>query len=291
MTMSAWQDRHYVSADGLRLYYRDYPSPVTGRRPVLCLPGLTRNSRDFEALALRLQPQQRVLSPDLRGRGCSQYDPQWRNYHPGTYLGDISALLADAGTERVVIIGTSLGGILGMLVAATQPRLLAGLVLNDIGPEVDGEGRRRIAGYVGRNTAASSWAEAAARTRDVNGLAFPELDDAQWLAFARRTWIEADGEIRLDMDPMIGEAIRAAPTGTAPDLWPAFAALGRLPMLAIRGAASDLLSEATFERMQREKPDLRRLTVPGRGHAPMLDEPGCVEAIDAFLAAVDQDRL
>jgi len=284
----AWQDRYFASADRLRLYYRDYPSPGSRRLPVLCLPGLTRNSRDFEALARHLQAGQRVLSPDLRGRGRSQHDPNWRNYHPGTYLADVGGLLADAGAGPVVLIGTSLGGILGMLIAATQPQLLAALVLNDIGPEVDGEGLRRITGYVGRNSTASTWAEAAARAREVNGSAFPELTEAQWLAFARRTWTQADDAVRLDMDPMIGEAIRAAPSGTTPDLWPAFRAFAELPMLVIRGAASDILSEATFDRMQREKPDLRRLTVAGRGHAPMLDEPGCVEAIDAFLAALDQ---
>ena len=164
------------------------------------------------------------MSPDLRGRGRSQYDVNWRNYHPGIYLADISLLLADAGTACVVIIGTSLGGILGMLFAAARPESLAGLVLNDIGPEVAPEGIARISGYVGRGVAVENWDAAAAQARATNANAFPEATDADWLAFARRTCVEADGAIRPDMDPMIGEAVRAAPAGAAPDLWPLYAA-------------------------------------------------------------------
>jgi pimeloyl-ACP methyl ester carboxylesterase len=284
---NAWRDCYFGSSDGLQLYYRDFASPGSGRTPVLCLPGLTRNSRDFETTALRLQRTRRVLCADLRGRGRSQYDPNWQNYHPGSYVADIARLLADAGVARVVLLGTSLGGYLSMAIAAATPRLAAAVILNDIGPEVDREGLARIAAYVGRNSTATSWAEAAQRAREVNGQAFPELSDDEWLAFARRSWVEADGVIRLDMDPRIGDAVRAAPVAAAPDLWPLYAALAPVPTLAIRGASSDVLSVATFDRMLREKPDLRRVTVPGRGHAPSLDEPASIEAIDAFLAGVE----
>lgn len=287
MSGNAWRDRYFAASDGLQLYYRDFDSPGSGRAPLLCLPGLTRNSRDFESTALRLQRTRRVLCADLRGRGRSQYDPDWRNYHPGTYLADIARLLADAGAARVVLLGTSLGGYLSMALAATEPRLAAAVILNDIGPEVDRAGLARIAAYVGRDAAVQSWPEAARRARDVNGHAFPELTDEAWLAFARRSWIEADGVIRLDMDPHVGDAVRAAPAAAAPDLWPLYAALASVPTLAIRGATSDVLSIATFDRMLREKPDLRRVTVPGRGHAPSLDEPACIEALDAFLAEVE----
>ena len=287
MSGNAWRDRYFTSSDGLRLYYRDFASPGSGRAPVLCLPGLTRNSRDFETTALRLQRTRRVLCADLRGRGRSQHDPNWQNYHPGTYVADIALLLADAGVARVVLLGTSLGGYLSMAMAATTPRLPAAVILNDIGPEVDRAGLARIAAYVGRDSTAQNWAEAAQRARDVNGHAFPELGEDEWLAFARRTWIEADGVIHLDMDPRIGDAVRAAPAAAAPDLWPLYAALVSVPTLAIRGANSDVLSAATFDRMLREKPDLRRVTVPGRGHAPSLDEPTCSEAIDGFLENVE----
>lgn len=247
MTATAGLDRYFSSADGLRLHYRDYPAAAAGRVPVLCLPGLTRNYRDFESIALRIQPARRVLSADLRGRGLSQRDPNWGNYHPGTCVGDIARLLVDAGAPRVVILGTSLGGILAMILAASMPQVLAGVTY---------------------------------------GLAWPDARDEDWLAFARRSYIEVDGVPRLDMDPMIGEAVRAAPSGAAPDLWPVYAALRAIPTLALRGAISDVLSEATFDRMAREKPDLERVTVPG-GHPPLLYEPASVAAIDAFLARLD----
>ena len=281
-----WLDRHYASADGLRLYYRDYPADAAGRLPVLCMPGLTRNCRDFESTALRLQRTRRVLTPDLRGRGRSQPDPNWRNYHPGTYLADLTLLLADAGVPRVVLLGTSLGGILSMLMAATAPHVPAAVILNDIGPEVDPAGAQRISSYVGRHAPVRDWAGAAAQMRAMYQVAMPDAEESDWMAFARRSYTEVDGVPQLDVDPGIGEAVRAAPAGAAPDLWPVYASLRPLPALAIRGELSDVLSQATFDRMAREKPDLRRVTVARRGHPPLLDEPECIAAIDAFLATV-----
>lgn len=284
MSGTTWQDRYFASADGLRLYYRDYPAGEPGRLPVMCLPGLTRNSRDFEVVAARLQRTRRLLNPDLRGRGRSQHDPNWSNYHPGTYVGDLARLLEDAGVDKVILLGTSLGGILSMLIAASMPQVPAGVILNDVGPEVAPEGLQRIAQYVGRHTPVDSWEQAVAQARATYGLALPGLSDAEWRAFAKRSYSEVDGRPRLDMDPMIGEAVRAAPAGAAPDLWPLFGALRPIPTLAIRGELSDVLSPATFDRMAREKPDLERLTVARRGHPPLLDEPECVAAIDTFLS-------
>jgi pimeloyl-ACP methyl ester carboxylesterase len=284
--MTAMTERWFESADGLRLYYRDYAPAAPGRLPLLCLPGLTRNSRDFEHVARRLQAQRRVLCADLRGRGRSQHDPRWQNYHPGTYLGDIERLLADAGVERCVYFGTSLGGILTMLTAATQSGRVAAAILNDIGPDVDPAGLARIASYVGRFPPARSWGEAVALVRATYEPMLPGLSPEQWAEFTRRSYSDVDGVPRLDMDPHIGEAVRAAPAAAAPDLWPVYAALRPVSTLALRGATSDILSAATFERMQREKPDLVRVEVPGRGHVPLLDEPVAVTAIDEFLAAV-----
>lgn len=281
---NAWQDRYYASSDGLRLHYRDYPAAAAGRLPLLCLPGLTRNCRDFESTALRVQRTRRVLSPDLRGRGLSQYDPQWQNYHPGTYVGDLARLLADAGAERVILLGTSLGGILAMLIAATTPQVAAGVILNDVGPEVAQQGLQRISSYVGRHGPVRNWREAAEQMRAMYGIAMPDAGDADWDAFARRSYSEVDGVPRLDVDAGVGEAVRATPAGAAPDLWSIYGALKPLPTLAIRGELSDVLSAATFDRMAREKPDLMRLTVARRGHPPLLDEPECVAAIDDFLA-------
>lgn len=277
----------FASADGLQLYYRDYPAaaPSPGL-PVLCLPGLTRNSRDFEQLAVRLQRDRRVLCADLRGRGRSQHDPNWQNYHPGTYLADITGLLQDAGVERCVFFGTSLGGILTMLMAATQPPRVAAAILNDIGPEVDPVGLARIAQYVGKAPPVRTWAEAVAMVRATYEFALPGLSDEQWLEYTRRSYSDVAGVPHLDMDPNIGVAVRAAPAAAAPDLWPVFDALAAIPTLVLRGASSDILSAATLDRMQARKPDLARVDVPNRGHVPLLDEPEAVAAIDAFLAGV-----
>jgi pimeloyl-ACP methyl ester carboxylesterase len=234
-----------------------------------------------------MRRSRRVLCADLRGRGLSQHDPNWKNYHPGTYVGDIALLLKDAGVSKVVILGTSLGGILAMVVAATTPQVLAGVILNDVGPEVAAEGLKRISTYVGKSAPVSSWDEAAAQARNTYGLAWPDATDADWLAFARRSYTEVDGVPRLAMDPMIGEAVRAAPAGAAPDLWPVFGALKPIPTLALRGALSDVLSRETFDRMAREKSDLVRVTVAQRGHPPMLDEPDSVAAIESFLAQLN----
>lgn len=282
--MSHMTERWFESADGLRLYYRDYAPEAPGRLPVLCLPGLTRNSRDFEHVALRLRRERRVLCADLRGRGRSQHDPNWQNYHPGTYLGDVGRLLDHAGVERCVFFGTSLGGILTMLTAATQPQRVAAAILNDIGPEVDPAGLARIASYVGRYPPARTWPEAVAIVRATYEIALPDLTDEQWADYTRRSYTDVDGAPQLDMDPNIGEAVRAAPAAAAPDLWPVFAALASVPTLVLRGAASDILSSTTLDRMQAQKPDLDRVEVPNRGHVPLLDEPEAVTAIDAFLA-------
>jgi pimeloyl-ACP methyl ester carboxylesterase len=280
-------EHYFTSTDGLRLFYREYPAlSGSARLPVVCLPGLTRNSRDFNRVAPRLQHQRRVLTPDLRGRGRSQHDPHWQNYHPGTYIADLNTLFADAGIDRFVLVGTSLGGILSMLLAGAYPQRVAGVVLNDVGPEVAAAGLARIAAYVGRHAPVASWQDAVATVQATYGFAMPGLDEADWLEHAQRSYTEVNGVPRLDMDPMIGEAVRSAPAAAAPDLWPLYAALRPIPTLALRGEASDILAASTFERMQREKPDLIRVTVPHRGHAPMLDEPECVAAIDAFMASV-----
>ena len=277
-------ERYYTSADGLRLYYRDYAARTSGRLPVLCLPGLTRNSRDFEHVALRVQRERRVLAVDLRGRGKSQHDPNWANYHPGTYLADLGLMLADAKVDRCIYFGTSLGGILSILSAVVRPQSVAAVILNDIGPEVDPAGLARIAAYAGRQPTARNWDEAVAIVRSTYEVALPGLTDEQWADYTRRSYTDVDGVPRLDVDLNIGEAVRQAPAAAAPNMWAMFAALKSVPALALRGATSDILSRATFDRMQAEKPDLVRVEVPNRGHVPLLDEPEAVAAIDAFLA-------
>ena len=277
-------DYFYPSVDGLKLYCRIYPAQQPGGTPILCLPGLTRNSRDFVALAGRLQPRHEVLTADLRGRGRSDRDSDASRYQLPNYVRDIWSLLESRGLSRVVVVGTSLGGLMGMVMAAMRPAAIAGLVLNDIGPEIDQTGARRIAGYAGKLPAVSCWAEAAAQAKSVYGLALPGLTDADWLDYARCGYREdANGVPVPDMDPRISEALKNT-SAAAPDMWPLYAQIRGVPMLAIRGALSDILSAATVARMAREKPDLMHIEVANRGHTPLLNEPECAAAIDAFVA-------
>jgi pimeloyl-ACP methyl ester carboxylesterase len=276
-------DHFFKSPDGLDLYCRVYPADGPKGPPVLCLPGLTRNSRDFASLARHLQPGREVMTADLRGRGRSAWDKDPTHYQLAYYVKDVCALLASRSVARFLIVGTSLGALMAMTLAAMQPDKIAGIVLNDAGPELDPAGLRRIAGYAGKLPPVSSWDEAAAQTKSVYGAATPGLSDTDWLEYARRGYREnADGIPIPDVDPKISEAFKA-PTGPAPDMWPLYAQIKPVPMLVIRGALSDILSASTVARMVREKPDLRHITVANRGHTPLLDEPECVAAIDEFL--------
>jgi len=292
MTPAAYREQRCTSADGLELYCRIYErqaprGPSAGRGlTVLCLPGLTRNCRDFEALAPHLAARHRVVCADLRGRGFSARDPQWQNYHPGTYIADLQRLLQALDLERVAIIGTSLGGLLGMMLGAANPERLAGLVLNDIGPEIDPRGIERIRSYTGTLPPVRTWDDAIAQLRAVYGNAWPDLSAETWSVLVRRSYREdAAGVPVLDCDPRIGDALRAAPAGPG-SLWPLFARLRATPLLVIHGALSDILGVDTLERMQREKPDLECVTVGNRGHVPLLDEPAALAAIDRFLAGL-----
>jgi pimeloyl-ACP methyl ester carboxylesterase len=281
-----FQEHRWLSKDGLSLYCRVYDAAGSAAATVLCLPGLTRNSKDFEDLAPHLSSRYRVICPDLRGRGLSAPDPARENYHPGTYLADLAGLVAGLGVQRLAVIGTSLGGLLAILLPAFRPGLVNGVVLNDIGPEIDPVGTERIKAYAGKLPPVCSWDDAVAQQRVVFGAAWPGLSDETWDRLARRAYREDAARTPvLECDPKVGEALRAAPAA-AGDLWPQWSQLGNLPVLAIRGALSDILSAATFARMQREKPNLVALTVAGRGHVPLLDEPECLAAIDTFLARV-----
>lgn len=277
-------DYFYDSSDGLRLYGRVYAARRGGGLPVLCLPGLTRNSRDFVALALHLCEQHEVLAADLRGRGRSDWDPDPSHYQLLNYVQDAFSLLDSRKVKRVIVVGTSLGGLMAMVMSASHPERIVGVVLNDSGPEFDPVGIRRIAGYAGKLPPVSSWAQAAEQAKSTYGLALPGLSDEEWLAFAQRGYRESSAGVPVpDVDPKIAEAFKS-PTPAPIDLWPLYAQIKSVPMLVIRGALSDLLSAATVARMVREKSDLQHVTVPNRGHTPLLDEPECLTAIDAFLA-------
>jgi pimeloyl-ACP methyl ester carboxylesterase len=282
-TEDGYSQKTYSAADGLTLSYRDYGDAVWGKVPVVCLAGLTRNSIDFHQLALHLSAAgHRVLAPDYRGRGKSSYDPDWKNYNPFTHLGDVDTLLTVLNLHRVVMIGTSFGGILSMALSVTRPTVLAGVVLNDVGPKIDPEGLARIAGYVGTKIEFSSWDDVARQMMHMFSPAYPDFTEADWMASAKDSFrINEDGMIVPDYDLALGKALAEA--GPGPEMWPYFAALKDVPTVAIRGALSDILSETTFQRMQDMHPDLVGITVPNRGHTPQLTEPVCLEAIDAFI--------
>jgi pimeloyl-ACP methyl ester carboxylesterase len=276
----------FGSRDGLRLFSRIYPGPHAGAPTVLCLHGLLRNSRDFEDLAPRLAERYRVIVPDVRGRGFSARDPDPTHYQIPVYLQDLEPLLGGLGVERTAVIGTSMGGLMAMVLAASRPTLVTRIVLNDVGPEVDPAGLERIRGYAGRAPSVRSWSDAAAQLRIVFGAAWPDVEAERWERLARRSYRENEAAtIEADADSRIGDIVRSS-SSVAPDLWPLWSALAGTPILALRGALSDILSEATLARMQREKADLRAVTVPQRGHAPLLDEPESLKAIDEFLGAV-----
>jgi pimeloyl-ACP methyl ester carboxylesterase len=276
-----FEDRYFTVRDGLRLHYRDYPGS-SDRPPLLCLPGLTRNSRDFATFAERYSPRFRVLALELRGRAASDYDPQPMRYNPLTYAADVIELLDQLGISQAIFVGTSLGGLVTMTVAAMAPQRIAATILNDIGPELTQAGLDRIRSYVGKDVRFKSWDDAGETIANNVGRVPASYRHDDWVKMARRVCREENGEVRFDYDMAIVVPFEAAPTPTI-DMWPLFAALAEKPLLVVRGEVSDLLSAAAAEKMKASAPKAKFAVVPGVGHAPELDEPEAVAAIDAFL--------
>jgi pimeloyl-ACP methyl ester carboxylesterase len=278
----SYRNGYVTVADGLRLHYRDYSGP-DGKPPLLCLHGLTRNARDFADFAEHYSPHWRVIAPDFRGRGMSDNDPLPARYTPLTYAGDVVQLLDELMIERAVFVGTSLGGLVTMTIAAMAPKRIAAAIINDVGPELSTAGLERIGSYVGKGGPFSTWDEAAGALARNSGHAHPNYDHADWLKMAHRVCREDHDAIRFDYD--FGIAVPFQTKGPVPrvDMWPLFEALGKKPLLVVRGALSDLLSAGVLERMHEAVPDFKSVTVPGVGHAPTLDEPEAAAAIDEFL--------
>jgi pimeloyl-ACP methyl ester carboxylesterase len=279
----------FVTAqDGLRLHVRSYGPRGGAALPVVCLPGLARTAADFEALATALSNHavapRRVLALDSRGRGRSDYDPNAQNYSLPVELSDLVAVLTALEIARAVFVGTSRGGMLTMLLAATRPTVIAGCVLNDIGPVIDIKGVMRIKTYVGKLPPPASFADAAAMLRSLFGSQFPKLSDAEWLAFARRTFKEADGCLVPDYDPKLASTLEAVDLERPlPDLWKEFDALAGIPVMVVRGGNSDILAPATVEAMRARHPGLEVVEVPDQGHAPLLTEPDIIAHIADFV--------
>jgi len=278
-----YADCYFTVRDGLRLHYRDYPG-AADKPPLLCLPGLTRNARDFAEFAERYSPRFRVIALDFRGRAASDYDPLPARYNPLTYAGDVIELLDQLGIAQAIFVGTSLGGLVTMIIAATAPQRIAAAIVNDVGPDVDPAGIDRILSYVGNDVRFKSWDEAADTIAANYGGNFERYTHADWLAMAKRNCREENGEVRFDYDMAIAEPFRTAGPAPQVDLWPLFAALGHKPLLVIRGENSYLLAAETAEKMKAVAPGMTLAVVPGVGHAPELNEPEAIAAIDEFLS-------
>jgi pimeloyl-ACP methyl ester carboxylesterase len=277
-----YADCYFTVRDGLRLHYRDYLG-ASEKPPLLCLPGLTRNARDFADFAERYSPHFRVIALDFRGRATSDYDPVPARYNPLTYAGDVIELLDHLGIDQAIFVGTSLGGLVTMVVAATAPQRIAAAIINDVGPDVDPAGVNRILTYVGKDVRFSSWDEAADTIAANYGSKFDRFTHSDWVAMAKRNCREENGEIRFDYDMAIAEPFRTAGPVPQVDLWPLFAALGHKPLLVVRGEKSDLLTAETAAKMRAIAPAMKLAVVAGVGHAPELSEPEAVAAIDEFL--------
>lgn len=279
----------FPSADATLRLHAETCGSADARLTVLCLHGLTRNGADFGALAEHLSARYRVITADQRGRGKSQWDPNPANYRPATYVNDMFQLLDRLQIARVVLIGTSMGGIVSMIMAATQPARVQAIVLNDIGPEVPNSGLRRLRDSLNAPAPIATWQDAAREAQRVNGHAFPDYGPTDWETFARRTYAEdPSGRPIRAYDPGVLNGLNKTDLSAVPaNLWSQWAQLGSIPTLAIRGELSDILSADTLTSMAAQHPRLVTVTVPGRGHAPMLDEPATVSAIDTFLDGVE----
>lgn len=282
-----WSDQYWWSGDGVRLHARVYAGPEGTEKapPVLCMPGLARNARDFEALAPHVAQQRTTIVIEFRGRGESAYAKDPMTYVPLTYVQDVVALLDDMAIDRFATIGTSLGGLVSMLMAAALPGRLVGAVLNDVGPELQASGLERIRDYIGAGGSQPTWMHAARAMSELNAAIYPDYGIHDWLRLTKRTHrLTPEGRIVTDYDKQIAAPLRVTGSDATFDMWPVYRALGGVPLLILRGGLSDILARSAGEKMVAELPHARLVEVPGVGHAPTLDEPEAISAIDAWLA-------
>jgi pimeloyl-ACP methyl ester carboxylesterase len=281
------ESRFVAARDGLRLHYRDYPNAAASRLPLVCLPGLARTADDFSLVAEAAQRSgRRALALDYRGRGRSDWDRDWRHYDPEVEADDIFTVLADAGVSKAVFFGTSRGGLHTMRIAKARPGLIRAAALNDIGPVIEKSGLLRIKGYVGKMPPLQKMSDAAALIRFTASANFPSVTPAEWEIFTRQTFEEKDGKVLLRYDPELSHTLDdITADAEIEDFWEPFAALAAVPILAIRGETSDILSTDVFEEMARRAPRLERYTVPGQGHAPLLLDQPTIDRVAAFFDA------
>ncbi|MEX0751560.1 MAG: alpha/beta hydrolase [Xanthobacteraceae bacterium] len=289
-----YTSRFIAAQDGLTLHVRAYGKRSGDHLPVVCLPGLARTGADFHEFALALsadtkKPRQ-AIALDYRGRGRSDYDRDAANYNLATEIRDLLAVLTALEIGPAVFVGTSRGGILVMLLATVRPTVLAGAVLNDIGPVIDPRGLLRIKNYVGKLPQPRSFEDAADIMRRLFSGHFPKLTAEEWMTFARRTFEEREGRLAPSYDPKLAKILDAIDIGRPlPPLWKEFDALARVPVMVIRGANSDVLSPDTVGAMRQRRSDLEVVEVPDQGHAPLLSEAGIIGRIAAFVARCEPE--
>jgi pimeloyl-ACP methyl ester carboxylesterase len=294
--MSAFHDIFATSTDGLRLHARAIGPADAAALPVLCLPGLTRTAEDFDAVAQALasdpQTPRRVVAVDYRGRGQSDFDPNPANYSVPVETTDVLTLASAAGISRAIWLGTSRGGLIAMVIAATRPELAAGIILNDIGPELEMTGLMKIKGYLGPPATPQTWSEAADGLQRLFGSVFPALALDDWMAWARRAFRQdANGKLVRTYDPALARTFDGIDPATPPvPLWELFDAMAKVPLLSIRGELSDLLSRDYVKEMKRRRPDMDMCDVPLQGHAPLLADAPTTLRIKAFCRRCDTVR-
>ena len=289
MTGQSYRERRFLAQDGLSLYYRDYDGGSAAGAPLLCLSGITRNSADFAALAEAHANERRIVCLDFRGRGESDRAGDWQTYTPETYVNDIRHLIVAAGLHRFVLVGTSMGGFLSMGLGAVVPAAIAGVVLNDVGPKIEAAATAAIVDYVGTDRPVADWPAAVAAIKE-RFTGFEAWDDETFEDTARATYREGDeGRLHFNWDVNLVQPIRRS-SGARQDLWAMFRSLHHVPVLAIRGGNSELLTDAGLQAMLDDHPDITGVTVPGVGHAPRLHEPEAARAISAFLEKTDRRK-
>jgi pimeloyl-ACP methyl ester carboxylesterase len=281
----AYQERYVRSDNGLKLYYREYDCDYPYETPMLCLHGLTRNCKDFDKFARHFSADRRVITMDMRGRGQSQYDPDYENYQIPVYAQDILSLVKYEELDKIITVGTSMGGLISMTLASVKPDLFEAIILNDIGPEIDPKGLERISGYVGNGVKLRDWDEAISVVKAISGHLFPDYNDKDWEDFTHNSFRRhRNGLITADYDQAIGTALREIKEEVMPvDFWGLFSDISQIPVMTLRGEHSDILSSETLDRMAKEHPNFTKVTVPDRGHTPDLTEAVSLKEIKAFL--------
>lgn len=281
--MADYTDEYFTNTDGLKQHYRDYNIAPGGAPTILCMPGLTRNAKDFGFIADHLKNRCRLICVEQRGRGWSEWDPDPSRYAPNVYVEDMMALLQHLDLAEIITIGTSLGGLMTIMMNALYPGVIKAAVINDIGPEIDPVGIERIKSYVGLGTPPASWHEAVEAVKFANRGVYPKFSDEDWLMVTHLLYEDKDGKPTAQYDPALRKNFDENDDQAAPDLWPLFDLMHSIPMVVLRGGISDILSATTLERMAREHPDLVPVTVPDMGHVPLMREPEVQAAIDALI--------